>query len=63
MGLFDLFRRATAKTPADTAALRTQITPQGLLLNFNTSVAAIDLDALLEVDEQPGDGLIHGGAG
>ncbi|MEY4732549.1 MAG: hypothetical protein RLZZ464_615 [Pseudomonadota bacterium] len=51
MGLFDLFRRSSAKTPADTAALRTQITPQGLLLNFNASVAAIDLDALLEVDE------------
>ena len=52
MGLFDLFRRSSAKTPADTAALRTQITPQGLLLNFNASVAAIDLDALLEVDER-----------
>lgn len=51
MGLFDLFRRSSAKTPADTAALRTQITSQGLLLNFNASVAAIDLDALLEVDE------------
>ena len=51
MGLFDLFRRSSAKTPADTAALRTQITPQGLLLNFNASVAAKDLDALLEVDE------------
>ena len=51
MGLFDFFRRSSATTPADTAALRTQITPQGLLLNFNASVAAIDLDALLEVDE------------
>lgn len=52
MGLFDLFRRSSAKTAADTAALRTQITPQGLLLNFNASVAAMDLDALLEVDER-----------
>lgn len=51
MGLFDLFRRSSAKTLADTAALRTQITSQGLLLNFYASVAAIDLDALLEVDE------------
>jgi HJR/Mrr/RecB family endonuclease len=51
MGLFDFFRRSSAKTPADTVALRTQITSQGLLLNFNAGVATIDLDALLEVDE------------
>lgn len=51
MGLFDFFRSSSAKTPADNAALRTQITVHGLLLNFNASVAVIDLDALLEVDE------------
>ena len=51
MGLFDFFRRSSAKIPADTVALRTQITSQGLLLNFNAGVATIDLDALLEVDE------------
>lgn len=51
MGLFDFFRRTTVSTSANTAALRTQITNQGLLLSFNASVAAIDLDALLEVDE------------
>lgn len=51
MGLFDLFSRSGTSSSAIPAALRTQITPQGLLLNFNASVAAADLEALLESDE------------
>ncbi len=51
MGLFDFFRQSNAKTSTDTAVLRTQITPQGLLLNFNAGAPAIDLESLLEVDE------------
>jgi HJR/Mrr/RecB family endonuclease len=51
MGLFDFFRRSSANTPSDAAVLRTQIRPQGLLMNFNASVVAVDLEALLEVDE------------
>jgi hypothetical protein len=51
MGLFDFFRRSGIKNPANTPTLRTQITQQGLLLNFNAGVAAMDLDALLEVNE------------
>jgi len=51
MGIFNFFRRPAGNTPRAGAALLTQITPQGLLLNFKASVAAVDLDALLEVDE------------
>ena len=51
MGLFDFFRRSRIQSDENTPALRTQITQQGLLLNFNTGIVAIDLDALLEVDE------------
>ena len=51
MGLLDFFRRSYAEIPGDTAGLRTQLTPQGVLLNFNAGVAVIDLDALLEIDE------------
>lgn len=52
MGLFDFFRRSSVQTPENTPALRTQITQQGLRLNFNAGVAAMDLDMLLEVDER-----------
>jgi HJR/Mrr/RecB family endonuclease len=51
MGLFEIFRRSSTKTLRDTAALRTQITTLGLLLNFNAGVASTDLETLLEVDE------------
>jgi SNF2 family DNA or RNA helicase len=51
MGLLDFFRRSSAETSANTSALKTQITAEGLLLKFNAGVAATDLDALLEVDD------------
>lgn len=54
MGLFDFFRRPSIQVDENPPALRTQITQQGLLLNFNEGVVAIDLDALLEVDENAG---------
>lgn len=51
MGLLDFFRRSSVQAPDKAQALRTQITKQGLLLNFNAGVAALDIDSLLEVDE------------
>lgn len=51
MGLFDFFRRFNSQDSDEPGVLRTQITSQGLLLNFNVGIAAIDLDALLEVEE------------
>ena len=51
MGLLDFFRRANTQAETDSPVLRTQITQQGLLLNFSTGVTANDLDALLEANE------------
>lgn len=51
MGLLDFFRRTNTQAETDSPVLRTQITQQGLLLNFSTGVTANDLDALLEANE------------
>ena len=51
MGLLDFFRRANTQAETDSPVLRTQITRQGLLLNFIAGVTANDLDALLEAHE------------
>lgn len=54
MGLFNFFRSSSIQKATNAPALRTQITQQGLLLNFNAGVAAVDLDSLLEIDEGAG---------
>jgi SNF2 family DNA or RNA helicase len=51
MGLFDFFRRSIPKNQVAHTALKTEVTAQGLLLNFNANGSTIDLDSLLEVDD------------